>query len=158
MSEEPSPAQETPAPSQSAGGQPVESLPAPAMNVLVLNAGSSSLKFRLFRIEGVLPSNERLLARGLVDKWGTPDARLKLHIEGADDQEKSVAAETTAHAAEHAIEACKPLGIDALGHRVVHGGPRFRDAVRIAPDVINSIREVSRLAPLHNGLALAGIE
>jgi acetate kinase len=128
------------------------------MNVLVLNAGSSSLKFRLLRIDGESPADEKLLARGLVDKWGTPDARIKMHVEGGADEERSVAAETTSHAAEHAIKACRALGIDALGHRVVHGGPRFREPVRISPDVVNAIREVSHLAPLHNGLALAGIE
>ncbi len=132
--------------------------PVSPVNVLVLNAGSSTLKFRLLKIAGRSEGDEKLLARGLVEKWGTPEARLKMHVEGGADEERSVAAETTAHAAEHAIEACKPLGIDVLGHRVVHGGPRFREAARISPDVVDAIREVSHLAPLHNGLALAGIE
>jgi acetate kinase len=128
------------------------------MNVLVLNAGSSTLKFRLFRIEGKSPADEILLARGVVEKWGTPEARLKMHVVGGAEEERSVAAETTARAAEHAIEACRALGIDALGHRVVHGGPRFREPARVSPEVIEAIKEVSHLAPLHNGLALAGID
>jgi acetate kinase len=140
--------------------KPAEAITTPVnpLNVLVLNAGSSTLKFRLLRIEGKREADEKLLARGLVEKWGTPDARLKMHVEGGADEERGVAAENTAHAAEHAIEACKPLKIDALGHRVVHGGPRFREPARISSEVIEAIREVSRLAPLHNGLALAGIE
>jgi acetate kinase len=140
--------------------KPAEAITTPVnpLNVLVLNAGSSTLKFRLLRIEGKREADEKLLARGLVEKWGTSDARLKMQVEGGADEERGVAAETTAHAAEHAIEACKPLGIQALGHRVVHGGPRFREPARISQEVIEALRGVSHLAPLHNGLALAGIE
>ena len=123
------------------------------MNVLVLNAGSSSLKFRLLRMRPA----EQVLASGQVEKWGTPQASLRMEVSGRSPERRSVAAETPAHAAEHAIEACRPLGIDALGHRVVHGGARFRDPTRISPETIAGIREVSHLAPLHNGLALAGI-
>lgn len=126
------------------------------MNILVLNAGSSSLKFRL--IEMGETGQESVLANGLVEKWGTPQALLKLEVSGKPPEEREVAAETSAHAAEHAIQACADLGIDALGHRVVHGGARFREPARITPDVVAAIREVSHLAPLHNELALAGIE
>ena len=49
------------------------------------------------------------------------------------------AAETTAQAAEYAIDACKSLGIDALGHRVVHGGPRFREPARISPEMVSAV-------------------
>jgi acetate kinase len=125
------------------------------VNVLVLNAGSSSLKFRLLGLDG---KDERLLARGLVEKWGTPEASLRLEVAGRETEHRSVAAETPDQAAEHAIRACQPLGIDAMGHRVVHGGPQFREPARITPEVIAAIRQVTHLAPLHNGLALAGIE
>jgi len=124
------------------------------MNILVLNAGSSSLKFRLLDMGG----RESVLASGLVEKWGTPQAALKLEVSGRDAGRKSVAAETPAHAAEHAIEACRPLGINVVGHRVVHGGWRYQEPTRVTPQVIDGIREVSSLAPLHNALALAGIE
>lgn len=124
------------------------------MNVLVLNAGSSSLKFRLLRMR----PGEEVIASGLVEKWGTPQAALRMEASGRPSEHRSVAAETPGHAAEHAIEACRGLGIDALGHRVVHGGARFREPVRIDSGVVAAIREVSHLAPLHNGLALAGIE
>lgn len=124
------------------------------MNVLVLNAGSSSLKFRLLRMQ----ERETVLASGLVEKWGTHGAMLRLEVAGEALQCRSVAAETPADAAGHAVKACLPLGIDAIGYRVVHGGPRFTEPVRISKQVIDDIRDVSHLAPLHNGLALAAME
>lgn len=124
------------------------------MNVLVLNAGSSSLKFRLLRMRPA----ESVLASGLVEKWGTPQAGLRMEVEGRRAETRSVAAETPSDAAEHAMEACRPLGVDAIGYRVVHGGPRFTEPVRLSNQVIDDIRAVSHLAPLHNGLALAAME
>ena len=124
------------------------------LQVLVINAGSSSLKFRLLRMD----KQEKPLAKGLVQKWGSPDASLRMEVEGKEAESRSVAAQTPDEAAEHAIKACQPLGIDAIGHRVVHGGLKFREPARISPEVITAIREVTHLAPLHNGLALAGIE
>jgi acetate kinase len=128
------------------------------VNVLVLNAGSSTLKFRLFRMGGAVDSGEELLASGIVEKWGTPGASLRLDVAGQPREQRSVAAETPAHAAEHAVEACLPLGVDALGHRVVHGGWKYREPTRITPEVVSGIREVSVLAPLHNEMAIDGIE
>ena len=121
------------------------------MNILVLNAGSSTLKFRLFK-------DETLLASGLVEKWGTAEANLVVTVDGRPAERKAVPAETPADAAEHAIRACLPLGVDVLGHRVVHGGPRYSEPTRVTPQVIEGIRDVSALAPLHNALALEGIE
>jgi acetate kinase len=128
------------------------------MNILVLNAGSSTLKFRLLALRGAGDENPRVLVNGLVDKWGTAEARLKLAVEGRQATTGLVAAESPGDAAGHAIRACQPHGIDALGHRVVHGGPRFVDPARITPEVVAAIREVSSLAPLHNVNALEGIE
>jgi acetate kinase len=124
------------------------------VNVLALNAGSSSLKFRLLRAEG----QEEVLAWGLVEKWGTPQAKLRMELPGKEVEHRAVAAGTPIHAAEHAIKACVPLGIDAIAHRVVHGGGRFHEPARITPAVVAAIREAAHFAPLHNGLALAGIE
>ena len=129
------------------------------MNVLALNAGSSTLKFRLLRISVAGPrAPEELLAWGLVDKWGTAQATLELKSGDGPARRRPVAAESVTRAAEHAIQACLPLGIDATGHRVVHGGPRYEAPTRVTPDVIAGIRELSRLAPLHNALAVAGME
>src|SRR5438477_8433089 len=103
------------------------------MNILVLNAGSSTLKFRLLALRGSDDESPRVLVDGLLDKWGTAQAGLKLTVLGKNIPRRSVAAESAAHAAEHAIRACQPHGIDALGHRVVHGGARLLDPVRITP-------------------------
>src|SRR5439155_22967137 len=95
------------------------------MNILVLNAGSSTLKFRLLALRSPADDEPRLLVDGMVDKWGTPQAGLKISVAGEKPTRESVAAESSAQAAEHAIRVCQPQGIDALGHRVVHGGARF---------------------------------
>src|SRR5439155_18144418 len=120
------------------------------MNILVLNAGSSTLKFRLLDLLRADDENPQLIVDGLLDKWGTAQAGLKLTVLGKNIPRQSVAAESAAHAAEHAIRACQPHGIVALGHRVVHGGARLVDPVRITADVVQAIRDASSLAPLHN--------
>lgn len=127
------------------------------MNVLVLNAGSSSLKFRLLRIGRAFAGEADELADGIVEKWGTPDAAMRLTVNGRPPERRSVAAESSRDAAEHAIQACLSFGIDAIGHRVVHGGSKYQQPTRITRLVIEGIREVSHLAPLHNGLAIAGM-
>src|SRR5215213_3350649 len=128
------------------------------MNMLVLNAGSSTLKFRLLALRDATDDAPRVLVEGLVDKWSTAEAGLRVTVGGAEATRQSVAAESPADAAEHAIRVCQPHGIDAIGHRVVHGGPRFVKPSRITPEVVAAIREVSSLAPLHNGNAIQGIE
>jgi acetate kinase len=105
------------------------------MHVLALNPGSSTLKFKLFSMpEG---AGEQLLAEGVVD-----------HVAG----------QTTARAAEEAINRCLPLRIDAVGCRVVHGGPRFTEPAVVTEEVLAGIEAVGRLAPLHNPVALAVLE
>jgi acetate kinase len=128
------------------------------VNILVLNAGSATLKFRLLALRDAADEAPRVLVDGLVDKWGTAEAGLKLAVGGSEAQRTSVAAQSPADAAEHAIAACLTHGIDGLGHRVVHGGPRFLTPTRITPDVVRVIRDVSSLAPLHNANAIDGIE
>ena len=129
------------------------------MNILVLNAGSSTLKFRLLALRGAGDEAPRVMVDGMVDKWGTPQAGLKVSVAGEGGPTRQpVAAESPTQAAEHAIRVCQPHGIDGLGHRVVHGGPRFVDPARITAEVVRAIREVSSLAPLHNANALQGIE
>lgn len=128
------------------------------MNILVLNAGSSTLKFRLLAMHCGSDDEPQVLVDGLVDKWGTGEAGLKLAVGGQGPTRQSVATESPAAAAAHAFRACERYKVEALGHRVVHGGPRFIGPARISPEVVQAIREVSPLAPLHNGNALAGIE
>ena len=104
------------------------------MNVLALNAGSSSLKFRLFRMAG---GAEEGLAGGTVER--------------AD-------ADSLLPAAQTAIAQCQALGIDAVGHRLVHGGPVFSEPTRVTLDVLDSLRGLCDLDPLHNPSEVALIE
>src|SRR4051794_24742926 len=104
------------------------------MRVLVLNPGSSTLKYRLLERAG--PS-WRALTSGTADR-----------VEG----------DATRHAAEQVLAACRGHGIDAVGCRVVHGGGRFTRPTLVTPEVIAAVREVGRLAPLHNPTACAVLE
>lgn len=103
------------------------------MRILVLNAGSSSLKYQVIRLGG---GPEEVEVKGSVERIGSPGA-----------------------AADHRVavrEALDRAGtVDAVGHRVVHGGERYRDAVRIDGEVERVIEECCALAPLHNPPNLA---
>lgn len=139
------------------------------MNILVLNAGSSSLKFRLFRIDALrsLAEPENVLASGQVDRIGKPDAQLTFR-QGADgtEQKRSIGAESVSDAAQEVMrellrlsaDARQTFAIDAVGHRIVHGGARFYAPTRIDAAILTDIRALTDLAPLHNPSGLAGIE
>ncbi len=131
------------------------------MKILVLNAGSSSLKFNLFEAD-----RENIAAKGIVERIGT-DPGIEIEtaagysderkIDIADHREAlSVVCEELVHP-EHGV-----LGsleeVEAVGHRVVHGGEKVSDSVKVTEEVKNSIRECCQLAPLHNPPNLAGIE
>jgi acetate kinase len=110
--------------------------------VLVLNAGSSSLKYQL-----VVPETGEVTAKGLVERIGEPGAP-------AADHSAAIMVMSTALA-----EAGADLTeLRAVGHRVVHGGPDFSDPVIIDDAVQSEISELIPLAPLHNPGAVAGIE
>ena len=96
------------------------------MNILALNAGSSSLKYRLFESHG---GTETVLTEGTAER--------------VDDAGLAAAVGT-------AIGQCKPFGIDAVGHRVVHGGDKFASATRVTPEMLNTLRSLRGLDPLHN--------
>ena len=130
------------------------------MKILVCNSGSSSLKFSLFEAD-----RELLLAEGSID-WTTRPSRLVFRYPGQPEFREEL------HLREHSealgriladlqIGPSAPLqgiqDIDAVGHRVVHGGWRFTAAVRITPEVQGAIGELSELAPLHNPASLRGI-
>lgn len=135
------------------------------MNVLVLNSGSSSLKFQLIDLD-----QSRALATGLVERIGQDNACLAYKRQLEDSVEKY---EETRLILDHsealrAALACltdpgrgvvrDASGIDAIGHRVVHGGKRFTEPARVNAEVIEDIRQTIPLAPLHNPGSLAGIE
>ena len=131
------------------------------MNILVLNCGSSSVKYKLIEIK----ANE-VLAEGGIEKIGLPDAFIKFKYEGKKIQLdldisdhvgpiKSILDNLTG----------KQYGcissfnaIDAVGHRVVHGGEKFNKSVLIDDDVIAKVKECYSIAPLHNPVNMAGIE
>ncbi len=96
------------------------------MNILALNAGSSSLKFRLFRVDA---GTETVLTEGEAERVG---------------------GEGLSAAATKAIDQCRPFGIDAVGHRLVHGGDKFTAATRVTPNMLNELKTLRGLDPLHN--------
>jgi acetate kinase len=128
------------------------------MKVLVLNCGSSTLKFQLIQTRG--GAVERKLARGVVERIGA-ESSYKFETVGAPAQEGKVAAANHEAATIKVIawlSSHPDLGsVDAVGHRVVHGGDKFKSAVRIDDNVIKILDSLCDLAPLHNPSSVSGI-
>ena len=128
------------------------------MKILVLNCGSSTLKFQLIE-PGSVKDEERKLARGIVDRIGKK-ASYRFEAIGA-VLEKTAVIPTHEEAVRLIIDwlRSKPGldSIDAIGHRVVHGGDRFTKSVLIDDEVIATIEALCEIAPLHNPAALSGI-
>ena len=131
------------------------------MNVLVINCGSSSLKFQLINSE-----SEAVLAKGLCERIGI-DGRLTYQPAGGEKNVSEKAMPTHTEAIQFVIAALtdadtgvvKSLDeIGAVGHRVVHGGEKFAKSVVVTPEVKAAIAECNDLAPLHNPANLIGIE
>ena len=121
-------------------------------SVLVLNSGSSSVKFALV----AAGTGERVLG-GLADEVGTPDAVLRIRRPGGDVTEPLPDGSRPAVIA-RILDRVAGQDLIGAGHRVVHGGERFTDSVLVDDEVLAAIRSFSRLAPLHNPANLAGIE
>ena len=136
------------------------------MKILVINSGSSSLKFQLIDDE-----SEQVAAKGLCERIGIEGSRLVYTpLTGAKQGEKQIT-QTPMPDHTEAIrlvldaltdKACGVVtslqDIGAVGHRIVHGGEKFSDATVITDEVIAAIRECNDLAPLHNPTNLIGIE
>ncbi|MCL1943717.1 MAG: acetate kinase [Candidatus Azobacteroides sp.] len=131
------------------------------MNILVLNCGSSSVKYKLFNME-----ERKVMAQGGVEKVGLKGSFLKLTLD--DGQKVILEGEILEH--QTAIEyilgvlISKKYGcinsldeINAVGHRVVHGGEKFNASVLITESVLHKIEECIEIAPLHNPPNLSGI-
>ncbi|MEM8998964.1 MAG: acetate kinase [Bacteroidota bacterium] len=131
------------------------------MKILVINSGSSSIKFQVIQ----MPEAETL-CKGLVERLGHPQGTLHY-------KSKKGSLQKTAHFADHAVGLKAVIeilidqekgvldshaAIDAVGHRVVHGGDAFDAPVVIAPHVLKTIKGLSSLAPLHNPANAIGIE
>ena len=130
------------------------------MNILVINCGSSSLKFQLINSE-----SEEVLAKGLCERIGI-DGKLTYQPEGGEKTTSDKAMPTHTEAIQFVIDALtdektgvvKSLDeINAVGHRVVHGGEKFASSVVIDDEVLKAIEECNDLAPLHNPANLIGI-
>jgi len=131
------------------------------MKVLVLNCGSSSIKYKLYDMNG-----QKELASGVIEKIGLPDSFLKFTL--SDGSKQVITQEIKEHTAgielilktltDAKYGVIKSLDqIDAVGHRVVHGGDKFCSSVVINQEVIDKIEECVDLAPLHNPANLKGI-
>ncbi len=129
------------------------------MKVLVVNCGSSSIKYRLYQMP-----EQSVIAQGVVERIGEPGAVLQhqyddetRRLEGqiADHEEGMALILETLTGPRGAVRNATEIG--AVGHRVVHGGEEFTGSGLITPDVIASIERFSDLAPLHNPPNLTGI-
>ena len=128
------------------------------MIVLVVNCGSSSLKYQLINMD-----NEEVMAKGLVEKIGLSDSLLTHKWNG---QKKEVAQSIPDHkvAVKLVLDILTESGviksmseIDAVGHRVVHGGEEFAASTVITDDVMKALEKCSAFAPLHNPANIIGI-
>ena len=131
------------------------------MKILVINCGSSSLKYQLIDMEG-----ETVMAKGLCERIGIPGSRLKHEVPGKEDYvvetdlpDHSVAVKLVFDALTGEYGVVKSVDeIGAIGHRVLHGSNRFTESIIVNDEVKNVIRECFDLGPLHNPANLMGIE
>ena len=131
------------------------------MKVLVVNCGSSSLKYQLIDME-----TENVMAKGYLEKIGLPDSFLTHTVNGekhkieekVENHEQGIklVIDQLLHEDYGVIKDLKE--IDAVGHRVVHGGEKFSGSVVITDEVVEAIKECIPLAPLHNPAGIIGIE
>jgi acetate kinase len=128
------------------------------MKILVLNSGSSSLKFQLFEM-----TTQTIICKGLVDRVGLPKSSLQINVE---ETTKQINEDIKDH--HHALSlvidltleslSLKEEAIEIIGHRVVHGGDFFNQPTIVTGEVLEKIKSISFLAPLHNPANLEGIE
>ncbi|MGM9818268.1 MAG: acetate/propionate family kinase [Paludibacteraceae bacterium] len=132
------------------------------MKILVLNCGSSSIKYKLFEMD-----TKTVLAQGGVEKIGLPDSFLKITLPNGEKvvleknmPEHTIGIEFILQTLISAEYGCiKSLNeIDAVGHRVVHGGEKFNQSVLITPEIIKQVQSCTELAPLHNPANLKGVD
>lgn len=127
--------------------------------ILVLNSGSSSLKYQLFNVDG---DNYEVLAKGVADRIGIHNSFVTLKI-GDDKKTKEVDLPTHTEAIREVLNLLLsgPLHsmdeLSAVGHRIVHGGEIFKGSAVVTEKVIEQIEDLAELAPLHNHASAAGI-
>ena len=131
------------------------------MKVLVINCGSSSLKYQLIDMEG-----EKVLCKGLCERIGMESSMITHEANGQKATTPAIFPTHTEAFTEVVKKMTTGAGkvidsvseIDAIGHRVVHGGEKFKESCLITPEVVKAIHDLSPLAPLHNPAAILGIE
>ena len=132
------------------------------MKILVLNCGSSSVKYKLIDSD-----SKKVLAEGGVEKIGLPDSFLKFKKPDGEKETIYISMPTAKEAVKNILDlltdpkngVVKSLDeIEAVGHRVVHGMEDFSESVLITPDVIKKVKEAYSVAPLHNPANVTGIE
>lgn len=132
------------------------------MNILVLNCGSSSVKYKLIDSD-----SKKVLAEGGVEKIGLPDSFLKFKLPDGTKEVIETEMPTAKEAVKNVLEILTDPKkgviksyeeIDAVGHRVVHGMEEFNKSVLITPEVIEKVKECYTVAPLHNPANVTGIE
>lgn len=132
------------------------------MNILVINCGSSSLKFQLIDSD-----SEKVLAKGLCERIGIEGSRLVYQPEGGEKEVTTASMPNHTQAVRMVLDALvnentgviKSLDeVGAVGHRIVHGGEKFAGSTVITDEVIEAIKECNDLAPLHNPANLIGID
>jgi acetate kinase len=140
------------------------------MNVLVLNCGSSTLKFQLIAtdLDEIAKNEDRRLARGGIERVGG-EAIITLKVEGREQQRLTESLRDMRAAVDFIIrwatseragigDVHSIADIHAVGHRVVHGGERFTHSVLITDEVLREIEDCIELAPLHNPANIKGIQ
>ncbi|PYN31017.1 MAG: acetate kinase [Candidatus Rokuibacteriota bacterium] len=131
------------------------------MNVLAINCGSSSIKFGLFAApaSGGRAGVVRRQAGGRIERLGQDKAQLHFETDSGAPLDTAAAVPDHAEGVRRIAEWIRAIGlpVQAVGHRVVHGGPRFRTPTVLDDTVIAAIHGLETLAPLHNGPSLAGI-
>ncbi|MFV1983255.1 MAG: acetate/propionate family kinase [Thiohalomonadales bacterium] len=131
------------------------------MNILIINCGSSSVKYQLIDI-----SNNVVLVTGLVERIGQADTRHSVQQRQANGEMKKTVTSKATETIHDAFDMVQKAfsgnntiaAVSAIGHRVVHGGERFTQPTLIDKNVLKVIQELSVLAPLHNPANLTGIE
>ena len=131
------------------------------MKILVLNCGSSSLKYQLINME-----NEEVMAKGVYERIGQPNSFITHKVNGkkyyiekpapTHNEAVSVMIEQLTNSEYGVVNNLDE--INAIGHRIVHGGEKFSSSVIVTDEVVENIRECAELAPVHNPGALMGIE
>jgi acetate kinase len=142
------------------------------MNILVLNPGSSTLKFGLYQMrdlstDSATRDSATVLVSGIIERIGAPQAKLIMSAATQQAVNETVEAKTPAQAVEQTIRlllasagdnAPAALTMDAVGCRIVHGGAQFVQPTRITPSILDELRVLADLAPLHNPVGVAVLE